>query len=258
MQESNELARARLAYVTAGQPPLGAPRRAVDGVVGSGHEEHGPEPGRPDASSSGSGVREAVSRVLTRKHALVVGALLLIAAGVTVFAFGQSAATEVPIAPVQVSTPPAPTPSPTPSMRVHVAGAVTSPGVVTVRAGSIVQDAIVAAGGLTDRADPAQLNLAAPVTDGMQILIGTVEDPKGMVSTPTGAASGPIGAKGRLSLNTATPEQLDQLPGIGPVTAAAIIAWREENGGFTATEQLQEIGGIGPKTYEKLAALVTP
>lgn len=198
---------------------------------------------------------------LTVKHALVVGLLLLAAVLVTVFALGRSAATEVPILPAVAPEPSAvaePEPSQTapPVLRVHVAGAVVRPGVIEVPQGSIVQDAIIAAGGLTAEADPAQLNLAAPVADGMQILIGTVSAPLGEIGGADPVANGPGGANGPLDLNTATQADLEDLPGVGPVMAGAILAWREENGRFNSVEELQEISGIGPKTFEKLAGLV--
>ncbi|AQP49195.1 hypothetical protein BW730_04245 [Tessaracoccus aquimaris] len=199
---------------------------------------------------------------------MIVVALLLVAAvAVTLIALGRSAATEVPLLPSTpaATTPPpsaqaGPTPSPTPAvLRVHVAGAVASPGVVRVRDGTIVQEAIAAAGGLTADADPADLNLAAPVTDGMQIRIGTTSHPLGEVNdgaTTEGAGSSATPG-GPLDLNAASQAQLEDLPGVGPVMASAIIAWREEHGRFTAVEELQEIDGVGPKTYQRLAPLVT-
>ena len=258
MQESEEVARARLALISAGRPPLGAPRRATGFP-----EEEQAEPGQEKAPMAQGAPRNdplsrglRVVRAITLRHALVVAVLLIAASGVTVFALAQSSATEVPIVPVEVrSTPSAvESPTPEPSVRVHVAGAVASPSVVVVPAGSIVQDAIAAAGGLSADADPAQLNLAAPVSDGMQILIGSTEEPQGSITAPGGAAGG---EGGQVNLNTATQGELEALPGIGPVTAAAILAWREDNGGFTAIEELQEIAGIGQKTFEKLAPLVT-
>lgn len=191
------------------------------------------------------------------KHLWVVGILLLCGVGVAVTALARSSATEVPIQPVDVavSSPSAsPSPSIAPVVRVHVAGAVVQPGVVTVPEGAIVQDAIVAAGGLSADADPAELNLAAPVSDGMQVLIGTTSRPQGDLNGAQGASSG--GGDAVVDLNSATAAQLEALPGIGPVTAGAVVAWREANGRFTAVEELQEVDGIGPKTFEKLRALV--
>ncbi len=138
----------------------------------------------------------------------------------------------------------------------HVLGAVQRPGVVELADGSRVEDAIRAAGGLARTADPAELNLAAVVADGAQIVIGTRSKPRGEVRGPggtSGAAGGSSGGGGTVSLNTATLEQLDTLPGIGPVTAQKILDWRNKHGRFTAVSELQEVDGIGPKTYADIA-----
>ena len=150
-------------------------------------------------------------------------------------------------------------------MVVHVLGAVREPGLVTLAAGSRVQDAIAAAGGLTGKADPGELNLAQAVTDGQQIVVGTKNKPAGEVRNGTaGGGSGGAGtgaggsgtASGQpVDLNTAGQAELEQLPGVGPVMAGKILAWRTENGRFSRVEELQEIDGIGPKTYAKLAPL---
>lgn len=244
--DAEQVARARLAYVSAGKPPLCAPRRAAPGS-GATPPAVAPAVGQvaPAAASP--------PRRLTRQHLVVVAVLLLCAVGVAVAALTRSAATAVPITadPAIETVPPSPTP--TPMVRVHVAGEVSRPGVVTVPGGSIVQDAIAAAGGLGAAADPADLNLAAPVGDGMQIVIGSAERPLGEVRDGTAGTSAGDGA---VNLNRATAAELETLPGVGPVTAQAIVAWREENGPFTSVDELQEISGIGPKTFEKLRALV--
>ncbi|MDO5678119.1 MAG: helix-hairpin-helix domain-containing protein, partial [Propionibacteriaceae bacterium] len=190
----------------------------------------------------------------------VVAVLLLCGVGVAVAALTRSSATAVPLEPVTVSSSaPEPTePPPVVMLRVHVAGAVSEPGVVTLPEGTIVQDAILAAGGFAGDADPAQLNLAAPVTDGMQIIIGTTAEPQGEVvgAQPAGPTGGG-GAGGLVNLNTAGQAELESLPGVGPVMAQAILEWRSTNGKFTSVEELQEISGIGPKTFQKLQPLVT-
>ncbi|CAL8968862.1 hypothetical protein TESS_TESS_01764 [Tessaracoccus sp. O5.2] len=248
-QQADEVARARLAYVSAGRPPLGAPRRAAAE----------PPPDSPPPPRAPTPPPDALGppRRLTRQHVLVVAVLLLCAVGVAVAALSRSEATEIPVpsATPEVSVAAA-TPSPPPQMRIHVAGHVATPGVVTLPPGSIVLDAIEAAGGLAPSADPDQLNLAAPVSDGMQILIGSEDQPRGDVRAPgTGSEAGDAAGPG-VDLNRATADDLEELPGIGPVTAEAIIAWREENGPFTVVEELQEVSGIGPKTFEKLQPLV--
>ena len=140
---------------------------------------------------------------------------------------------------------------------VHVLGAVRRPGLVRLPEGSRVQDAIDAAGGLLPSADPAEINLAQPLGDGQQVFIGTKAHPSGEVRQ-TGAAGGggtTAGgeAGGQIDLNSATASQLDTLPGVGPVTAERIIAWRTEHRRFSRVEELQEVDGIGPKTYAQIA-----
>ncbi len=186
----------------------------------------------------------------SRAHLVAVGIVLLTGclwAGYNVL---QARSTPVPAPPVAtVVASPTPSPSPAPArILVHVLGEVHRPGVVSVPEGARVQDALAAAGGLTPEADPAELNLAAVLVDGTQLVIGRQGEPRGEVrgSGPTGSASQPV------SLNTATQAELEELPGIGPVTAGRIIAWREEHGRFTRVEELQEVDGIGPATYARL------
>jgi len=144
---------------------------------------------------------------------------------------------------------------------VHVLGAVRRPGVVELDPGSRVTDAIEAAGGLRRDAAPGELNLAQVLTDGQQVVVGTTKDPAGEVrgssgSTSSDATSAPggssTGSAEPLDLNAATAAQLETLPGVGPVTAAGIIAWREQHGRFSRVEELQEVDGIGPKTYAQI------
>jgi competence protein ComEA len=132
---------------------------------------------------------------------------------------------------------------------VDVGGRVRHPGLVTLPVGSRVADAIAAAGGALRPADIATLDLAAHVTDGQLLLIG-VPGAAGAAAT-TGAGGGP------LDLNSATVEQLDALPGVGPVLAARIVAWREAHGGFRSVDDLQQVPGIGPRKFSDLKALVS-
>lgn len=151
------------------------------------------------------------------------------------------------------------------SVVVSVVGLVQQPGLVTLAPGARIADAVSAAGGPLNGADTVGLNLARHVADGEQIVVG--------IATPAGRPAalgssvrsgtpetGPAGASttpaGPVDLNTATVEQLDTLPGVGPVTAAAIMAWRQANGTFTAIDQLGEVDGIGPARLEKLRPLV--
>jgi competence protein ComEA len=142
---------------------------------------------------------------------------------------------------------------------VHVLGAVQKPGVVSLPERARVQDAIRAAGGLSRDAAPAELNLAQVLDDGQQIMIGTAKKPSGEVrdgsgNGPAGSSTGPqSGSANVVNLNSATQPQLEDLPGVGPVTAAKILSWRAQHGRFSRVEELQEVDGIGPKTYAQIA-----
>jgi competence protein ComEA len=129
---------------------------------------------------------------------------------------------------------------------VDVAGAVRRPRVVTLPTGSRVFEALKAAGGVRRGVDVSSLNLARVLVDGEQILVGR--------AAPGSAVA--HGAPSVVSLNQASEQDLDALPGIGPVTAKSIVAWRQQHGSFTKVEELQEIDGIGPKTFAKLKPLV--
>lgn len=146
---------------------------------------------------------------------------------------------------------------------VDVAGKVRSPGIVVLEPGSRVADAIDAAGGAKRGVDLTSLNLARVLQDGEQILVG-VTPPPGVAATavppPEGEASndGDGGSEGDLiNINTASATELEELSGVGPVTAAAIIDWRTTNGGFQSVDQLIEVDGIGEKTLATLAPHVT-
>lgn len=241
-------------------------------------EESEPQRASLPPEPSGSGGAESVSHWVrtrfTRQHLLVVGVVL--ALGVLVAAFALTRARAVPIAPpVPVaaasplgqpvpSLPPASSPSPEP-IWVHVVGEVMSPGVHRLAMGARVADAIDAASGLTRDARPGELNLALVLADGQQVVIGGPQRTSEVRSGgESGGAAGsaapgsPGGAPaGKLNLNTATAAQLDTLPGVGPVTAEKVVAWRTQHGKFTRIEELQEVPGIGPKTYAEIAPHVT-
>ena len=156
------------------------------------------------------------------------------------------------------SVPPEASPSEVARLLVHVTGAVKNPGVVQVPQGARVNDAITAAGGITPEAHLGTLNLAALVSDGMQIVVASGPD---QTSSTSGEADSqaPPGKAGAalINLNTATQAQLESLPGVGPATAGKIIAWRDQHGKFTTVAELQEIDGIGQKTFDRLTPLVT-
>jgi competence protein ComEA len=150
---------------------------------------------------------------------------------------------------------------------VHVAGAVASPGVRRLPPGSRVIDALDAAGGALPDADLPRINLAAPLVDGQQVYVPKPGEQPPVAAGPgapgvAGAAGGAAGPGGSLpgalvDLNTATAEQLDTLPGVGPSTAAAIIAHRDQNGPFTSVDQLLDVRGIGEAKLEQLRDLVS-
>ncbi|WP_273832700.1 helix-hairpin-helix domain-containing protein [Guptibacillus sedimenti] len=133
---------------------------------------------------------------------------------------------------------------------VDVKGAVVTPGVYEVSANGRVKDVIQKAGGFLEEADQAQLNLATKVIDEMMIYVPL----KGETTVAAGSVTAETGL---ISINTADLIELQELPGIGPAKAEAIIQYREENGPFSASEDLQNISGIGEKTFEKLKDLIT-
>lgn len=147
-------------------------------------------------------------------------------------------------------------PSAPASVVVHVAGDVRRPGIVVLPSGSRVGDALAAAGGLRRGGELGAVNLARVVADGERIEVGPQAGPQGPAAEGSGTSVAQGGAAGPVDLNTATSEQLDALPGIGPVTAAKILAWRASHGRFTVVDELAEVPGIGPRTLEELRPLV--
>lgn len=141
------------------------------------------------------------------------------------------------------------------TVTVDVAGKVRRPGVRTLAAGSRVVDALERAGGARGRVDLTALNLARVLVDGEQILVGRPAAPGGIAAGV--ASNAPPSAGALVNLNTATGEQLESLPGVGPVTAEKILSWRESHGAFSSVDELLEIDGIGEKTFAELAPLVT-
>lgn len=141
---------------------------------------------------------------------------------------------------------------------VHVVGAVRHPGLYELKSGSRVADAIDAAGGMLPDAVAAAVNLARPVSDGEQVMVPD-EDDRAPAAASGGAAGAAVGsgasAGGPVDLNSADAALLDTLPGVGPSTAAKIIAEREANGPFASVEDLARVSGIGPKKLEQLAGV---
>ena len=146
---------------------------------------------------------------------------------------------------------------------VHVAGAVASPGVRRLPPGSRVTDALDAAGGALPGADLPRINLAALLVDGQQVYVPKpgeqvpVAAGAGVPAGPGAAGSGGPVPGAPVDLNTATAEQLDTLPGVGPATAAAIISHREQHGPFSSVDQLLDVRGIGEAKLEQLRDLVS-
>jgi len=142
-------------------------------------------------------------------------------------------------------------PAPVRRLLVHVVGAVRTPGLYRLDDGSRVDDAIRAAGGPKTKADLDAINLAAPVADGQQLIVPV----RGSGTASPGAASSGTAA-GPVHLNTATLEELDTLPGVGPVTAQKILDYRDEHGAFSSVDELDAVPGIGPTRLAELKKLV--
>jgi competence protein ComEA len=237
----------------------------------------------PDGSAGGVGGWIAKVRADPgRAGAVALAAIAAIAVLVAIFTLMRDQPAPVrsaklpPVEAVSSSTrgpSPGATTKPDQPVVVSVVGLVHTPGLVTLAPGARIADALKAAGGTTDGADTVGLNMARQVDDGEQIVVGIAPvkgQPPVLGSSVTSgtAAPGPPGTgshpgrpdkpgrQAAVNLNTATVQQLDALPGVGPVTAAAIVAWRDANGKFTSVDQLAEVDGIGPGRLEKLRPLV--
>jgi competence protein ComEA len=197
-----------------------------------------------------------------RNGVIAVGVAVVVAAMVTGWWLLSQRPREIPVetngavslsgAPTPVGTEGTPvTAAQSPAVVVvDVAGRVHRPGLYRLSAGSRVNDALRAAGGALRGVDLSSLNLDAMVVDGQQILVGAGQS--------VGAdATSPTGTNGTVSLNSAGLEQLETLPGVGPVLAQKIVDWRTVNGGFTSVDQLTEVSGIGDVTFAELEPLVS-
>lgn len=185
-----------------------------------------------------------------RSLVLVAVAVLLIAGGIAWWSRPrpEPVATPRPAAPAVRGS----TPTSAATLVVAVAGKVRRPGLVELPAGSRVADAIKAAGGTVEDTDVGYLNLARKVTDGELIVVGATPPP----GVPPGSGDAAAG-NGKINLNTATAQQLDGLPGVGPVLAEHILRFRDAHGGFRSVADLRQVDGIGPARYEQLKDLVT-
>jgi competence protein ComEA len=187
---------------------------------------------------------------LDRRQLLVgcVVVVVLLALGGKFLLRGQTQAVPPPVRVAAAAT----TSAPRATIFVNVVGAVRRPGLYRLREGSRVAAAVARAGGPTRRAQMELVNLAALVSDGEQIVVPR----RGAVGVAGSSESGVPG--GPVHLNSATLEQLDALPGVGPVTAQKILAYRQEHGAFGSVDELDAVPGIGPARLEQLRELVAP
>ena len=211
------------------------------------------------------------------RHFVFIGLLLVVIAGGAIFYFGRPTAEPIEIISAEPSDTPEPTATvtpaatPTPGMvRVYITGAVAKSDVYFLPQGSIIKDAIEAAGGLNADADPERINQALELKDQQQIHVPHLDEanppppvqggsendspPAGNDVPPESPAGGMVGM---VNLNTASLEQLDTLPGVGPAIAQRIIDYREKIGGFKSIEQITEVSGIGDATFDKIRDLIS-
>jgi competence protein ComEA len=262
--------------------------RRLGAAGGPGDSDTGAdEPANPDTRLSrwlpaaspddGPGWIAAIRADPGRAGLYALGAVAVVAVLVTIFAMMRDRPppiTSAKLPPVQMVSSAKPTPSGSPAAEqpavVSVVGLVHKPGLVTLQPGARIADAVTAAGGALDGADLLGLNMAQRLTDGTQIVVGIAPAPGqptrlgssvapstgGSASSSSPSAKPSASPSAPIDLNTATVEQLDALPGVGPVTAAAIVAWRDANGKFTSVDQLGDVDGIGPARLDKLRSLV--
>jgi competence protein ComEA len=215
----------------------------------------------PAADPPAARLFSAPERSQVRVLVLVGVVAALVAAGYMWLARPRPRPSAAPVAAASLAEP-RPTlsagPAAASSVVVHVLGKVRRPGVVTLPSGSRVAEALKAAGGVRPGAKTGTLNLARKLVDGEQIPVGIRAPAAPAPSAPapggSGAPEGPSGAP--LDLNAATPDQLDDLPGVGPVLAQRIVAYRTQHGGFRSVEQLQDVSGIGSHRFADLKPMV--
>jgi len=186
-----------------------------------------------------------------RRRLLILGVIAIAALALGERALSRSSHATVP-PPLHVARA---TTSPTPTVAyVDVVGAVRRPGLYRVRTGERVADAVARAGGPTRKADLELINLAALVADGEQVVVPR----RGAAGAVAAGAGGSAPTNGPVHLNSATLEQLDALPGVGPVTAQKIVTYRTEHGAFRSVDELDAVPGIGPARLSDLRPLVAP
>ena len=185
---------------------------------------------------------------LSRRRFIAAVVLLVVAVVLGLRVLGHGGARRPPVALVR---PAKSARAAQPRLVVDVVGAVRLPGLHRLTPGTRIADAVAAAGGATAKADLALVNLAAPLADGEQIVVPV----RGAAQAAVAGGASPAAP---LDLNTATPEQLDALPGIGPATAAKIVGFRQAHGPFHSVDELDAVPGIGPARIAQLKGLVLP
>lgn len=209
----------------------------------------------PGGTRGVAGVRAIAARhrfaIMVAAVAVLVGVLVAVVVSV-----GQPAAESPPALPPAVHAgPAAPTTSAAPTtLVISVVGRVARPGLVTLPVGSRVADALLAAGGPLPGTNDLALNLARRLTDGEQLYVGIPVPPQAAAAEPSAPSRGPAA---KVDLNTATDDQLQTLPGVGPAMSQHILDWRQQHGHFDSISQLQDVDGIGDGRYAKLKDLVT-
>jgi competence protein ComEA len=214
-----------------------------------------------------SGWRERLQELQSRRSGWIVAGFVVVAVIVALLMWLRGAPAQIAPPATEPAVLPATEPRVLPSseavaasptaglLYVDVSGAVRKPGLYRLAAGSRVADAIQAAGGASGRADLESLNLAEPLTDGVKVEVARTGE----------AATGPLSAPGPVpspsvpvvNINTADEPTLELIPGVGPVTATAILAYRDRIGRFSAIEQLLEVDGIGPATIENIRPYIS-
>ena len=192
-------------------------------------------------------IKEVLAEFSPRALKVTITLIAVVAFGTYVFSSGLGQDNTV-----KISKPSEPSEQSTsiesPKIYVHVAGSVKSPGIYQLDSGTRVYDAVLAAGGFTDKANQASVNMARALNDGEQLVVS---------SESTGAVYEGALSSTLISLNQASSSQLEDLPGVGPALAGRIVDWRTANGGFKAKEDLLNVAGIGDKLFASVKDLVT-
>jgi competence protein ComEA len=192
----------------------------------------------------------SISRGRALAYGVAVLAFLVIAGRMTLGGADEPRAAQNASAALEVEE------EPVREVVVHVAGAVARPGLYRLPEGSRVDDAVLLAGGAKPKAALDLVNLAAPVVDGQQVIVPLQGAGGGTAPASVGTAGEGDAPGAKVRLNSATLEQLDELPGVGPVTAQQILDYREANGAFRSVDELDAVPGIGPARLEQLRPLV--